>query len=324
VNVNSFVHPCHNPTVFEAEGNILNYIHATQGLERTYIHVFLGLDAPAMMAKDGTLYWIYSITDYEPLSLYRFQRFYAALGGASGDGDRLMTFVGELYADPAQPSFRLLDVLSVRYTVAARLDVDFTGAMRRLAPKWQEQPAFSRHYVLYRNADPLPRAYLVDSARFVDDDEQALTATTAPDFDPRTTVVIERSTTADQSPNSPKSTLTAARIVEYTARNVRIEAEAMRPGYLVLTDTYYPGWVAAVDGNRVEILRANYLLRAVQLQPGKHVVEFRYEPWSFRIGAGITVMTLLGSIVLFFTAGRRRTAQKRASTSTSAKNAPTT
>jgi len=312
-NVNPYFRPYHDATAFDGERNLLNYIHVAQGLERTYIHVLL--DGPAMMAKDGTLYRIYSITDYEPLSLHRFERFYAALQG--DDREQLMTFVGALHADPARPSFRLLDLLSVRYVVAQRTEADFIAAIDRLQPKWQAQPALSRYYTLYRNTDPLPRAYVVDSARFVDDEDQALAATTAPDFDPRTTVVIERSPTADQSPNSATSPLTAARIVEYAPRIVRIEAEAVRPSYLVLTDTHYPGWVASVDGNRVEILRANYLLRAVGLQPGKHVVEFRYEPWSFRIGACITVATLLASIVIFFR-------QKRASTSTSATSAPTT
>src|SRR5205814_7944695 len=71
-----------------------------------------------------------------------------------------------------------------------------------------------------------------------------------------------------------------------------------QPGYLVLADTYYPGWVARVDGVEQPILRADYLFRAVAVRPGQQVVEFRYEPTSFRIGAATSGLTLLVLVAL--------------------------
>ena len=65
---------------------------------------------------------------------------------------------------------------------------------------------------------------------------------------------------------------------------MRVTAEG--PGYLLLTDAYYPGWVARVDGEPVDILRADLMFRAVALGPGTHAVEFVYEPVSVK-GGGV-------------------------------------
>ena len=55
---------------------------------------------------------------------------------------------------------------------------------------------------------------------------------------------------------------------------------AQANGLLVLHDTYYPGWIAEVDGKSAPILRADILFRAVELPPGTHRVTFRFAPFS--------------------------------------------
>jgi uncharacterized membrane protein YfhO len=77
----------------------------------------------------------------------------------------------------------------------------------------------------------------------------------------------------------------------------------------VLTDTFYPGWTASVDGSPQPILRANYLFRAVRLPAGDHRVTFVYAPRSFAWGAGIALTTaalLIGWGVQSVRRGRRR------------------
>ena len=82
-----------------------------------------------------------------------------------------------------------------------------------------------------------------------------------------------------------------------------------QPGYLVLTDTYYPGWQATVDGTPVEILPANHAFRAVPLDSGEHRVVFEYDPLSFRLGAWITVgawLLVMVMVSLGAVSGKRR------------------
>jgi uncharacterized membrane protein YfhO len=64
----------------------------------------------------------------------------------------------------------------------------------------------------------------------------------------------------------------------------------------VLADTFYPGWQATLDGQPVEILRANHTFRAVAFPPGEHTVVFRYLPLSFQVGAVVSLLTLFVTV----------------------------
>jgi hypothetical protein len=90
----------------------------------------------------------------------------------------------------------------------------------------------------------------------------------------------------------------SAEIVEYRNNSVKIEAELSHQGLLVLNDAHYPGWRARVDGKDVELLRANFLFRAVALDEGRHTVEFVYRPKSLYIGAAISLISLIAIVYL--------------------------
>jgi hypothetical protein len=71
-------------------------------------------------------------------------------------------------------------------------------------------------------------------------------------------------------------------------------------GWLVLSDVWYPGWQAWVDGEIATLERADYLFRAVEVPAGSHQVEFIYRPYSFYIGAVISLITILGLVGYFW------------------------
>jgi uncharacterized membrane protein YfhO len=66
-------------------------------------------------------------------------------------------------------------------------------------------------------------------------------------------------------------------------------------GLLVLSDVDYPGWQARVDGQPAPVYRADYLLRAVPVEAGRHRIEVYYDPPLFKVGLAITILTLLVS-----------------------------
>jgi len=78
-----------------------------------------------------------------------------------------------------------------------------------------------------------------------------------------------------------------------------------------LSELVYPGWNALVDGKRVPILRADYLLRAIPLPPGDHEVSVQFRPASLLVGSVITLATLAGLAVLWAISKRRRRALAR-------------
>ncbi len=305
---NDLLHPYNDPVAFDAEQGVFDFIKANQGYARTYF--LASLPTPALMAKQGSLREIYSITDYEPLSLWRYARFFRLLESAKTRRPDVFPFTGLLTADPTEPTFGLIDLMSVRYIVAPKRESGFRRALLPHHPSWFVSPAsaFGRKVFVLENRDVLPRAFVAHGVVRAADGEAALAAIAAPGFDPRRTVVLE-----DAPPLEPTGTTSApfepARIVRYDPSSVVIETTATTAGHLVLTDTFYPGWTATVDGEDAPILQANYLFRAVPVAAGRHVVRFAYAPRSFALGISITIATLV-VVVVMLTAPLSRVARR--------------
>jgi len=311
---NSWMRPIHNPELIDGEAALLGYVKAHQGLDRTYLKPAPLLSAQpwrglvAAMEKQGTLREIYSITDYEPLSLDRYRAFYSRIAGPPARPiPPTLFFTGALAADPARPEFRMLDLLCVRFIALARSDTRAMVGLTHRVGEWRPVPVpAAGRYFLFERTEVLPRAYVAFDPWPVRNPDEALDAVSDAGFDPRRKVVVE-----DVGPAAPAGApaeIVPARIVGYEPTRVVVEAEAMRAGYLVLTDTFYPGWYAAVDGETQPIVRANYLFRAVALGPGRHLVTFTYAPASFRAGAVISLATLatMALAVAWSGLGRRR------------------
>jgi hypothetical protein len=159
---------------------------------------------------------------------------------------------------------------------------------------------------IYQNLDVLPRAFVVHRARVIEEDEAAVAAMRDESFRPKQEAILSEpppgwgAKSRQANLNSDQVT-----IISYKPERVIIEADLASEGYLILTDTYYPGWRACVDGEELSIIRANLLFRAISLSAGQHRVEFSYEPASLRTGAAVSSATLLGIVVGLWLARRR-------------------
>ncbi|MCC6763041.1 MAG: YfhO family protein [Deltaproteobacteria bacterium] len=288
---NVFRHPFHGVAILHEQDRILDYVRARQGLGRTYLHDAIGFDY-SVMNKQGTLNEIYSITDYEPLNLLRFEEVYDAIGMPRG----IAPFTGWLKVDPASPHLGVLDVLSLKYWVVANANADMRRMLGAPGSPWRPVPAVAtQRYQLFEHASPLPRAYVATHVVGVADAAASLGALLAPGFDPRRSVIVEDvpDLAAPRGSSAAPSPVVPARITRYEPRMVRVEVDAPAAGVLVLTDTWYPGWRATVDEAPAAIHPANHLVRAVPVGAGHHVVAFRYEPASVQRGALVSGLALL-------------------------------
>ena len=105
----------------------------------------------------------------------------------------------------------------------------------------------------------------------------------------------------DGRPSFPSAEVPATcgqvRIDDYGINEVTLSVEAEEPALVILTDSYYPGWTAYVDGVQKPIWRANSLFRAVEVPSGKHVLDFKYRPRSFRLGCAISLIFLVAILL---------------------------
>jgi hypothetical protein len=187
------------------------------------------------------------------------------------------SYTGEVSPD----ILRLLSLLNVKYLVSCfSLNLPIVEEIKL---DWQ-LPSVK----IYENRDVFPRAYVVGKSFFVQDPNTIINILSSDWFNPRKMVILE-----EQGPlGSEDIGFSDCKILKYKDDRVEISAKMTKPGYLVLTDSNYPGWKAYVDKKEAHIYYANCAFRAVFLEEGEHKVEFRYCPDSFKKGAAITIATI--------------------------------
>ncbi|RJQ29476.1 hypothetical protein C4571_01370 [Candidatus Parcubacteria bacterium] len=170
----------------------------------------------------------------------------------------------------------------------------------------QELPAsrdfrliYDRDLRIYENLGVLPKAYVVFNTRSASSPSEARRIFYEPSFDPRVSVILEDENVLSLVPRAATENLVAATVLEYKENEVVLRSETDRDGVLVLTDTFYSGWNAYIDGERTSIYPANVLFRGVFLPRGEHIVVFRYKPWWFWPSIAVSLACLIGAIGSF-------------------------
>jgi hypothetical protein len=140
----------------------------------------------------------------------------------------------------------------------------------------------------------LPRAFLVPHGRFVEK-EEILDILTSSDFDPHKTVLLEKVGGAEypEAVSLESSSSGEVEIKSYRPDSILLTTDAPVPAYLFLSEIFYPGWKAFIDGQPTRILRGNYLFRVLEVPEGRHRVHLEFDPWTIKAGTGITLLTAL-------------------------------
>jgi hypothetical protein len=193
------------------------------------------------------------------------------------------------------------------YKDAQQGSLDFTkyGVMNMLNTK----------YVVYgpEAANVIPNPNANGAAWFV----KEVVAVNSPTEELKKTETIDTKQTAviDQSKFAAAlfagiayDSLSSIRLTEFKPPYLKYETESSADGLAVFSEIYYPkGWIAFIDGKETPLLRANYVLRALKIPQGKHVVEFKFQPKPYLIGNKVTlasgwlvVLVVISSLVISF------------------------
>jgi len=226
----------------------------------------------------------------------------------------LLTIPGNPYK--GQPPYRINPPIASLYNVKYVLDpfqahdgvfplmAEYDGGRRLLGSLLVDHPQSPFKIRLYRNPQVMERAFLVPRARILFERParpgqatEAQRALVDRAFDPRRELLLHQQRgdppVLGGIPGEPIPG--GVRFEEYGPQRVRLTVDAPRDCWLFLSDTYYPGWVATVDGIATPIHRADICGRAVAVKAGRHEVVFAYAPSSFRNGL---IIALLGIVLL--------------------------
>lgn len=188
------------------------------------------------------------------------------------------------YAPLSSP---LLDLLGVKYIVTTRS-----------VPNPGYALVYDNEIKIYENKNVLPRAFFVNQARVFAERDTLLRE--LPQLDPTREVWLEESPPSVAVPsgggggeNAPPS------FEKYTGSEVILNTRLAAPAYLVLTDTFFPGWLAQIDGQDTPLYRADGNFRAVVVPAGEHTVRFKYSPVSFRVGSVLSLLAVIAVALAF-------------------------
>jgi len=142
------------------------------------------------------------------------------------------------------------------------------------------------------NINVLPKAFFVDSVEILPD-QPAVLRRISDDFDPSETAFIAQ----ELNISVHQDTTATAVVTTYNANHITVEISREEPGFMVLGEIWYPpGWNATLNGEDIDVIRTNYVLRGFEIPAGEHTLEMTLEPVWYKTG---NMLALAGTILLF-------------------------
>ncbi|MBF0384807.1 MAG: YfhO family protein [Candidatus Omnitrophica bacterium] len=247
----------------------------------------------ALFPNTATGYGIDDLGGYEGLFSKRFVRFvneFVSFGNFYKRGFGALRTSLPSYSSP------YLDLLNLKYIIAPNW-VNDIGAGKKV---------YSDEVNIFERETAFPRAFVVHRAVFDKDQDKTVASMKENSGNLRNLAFIEAESTPEFQAalsSSPEQDSSSAEITEYTPNRIKIKAQMENPGFLILSDTYYPGWKAKIDGKKTKVYPAYLMLRAVFVNKGTHEIEFYFMPFSFALGAIISILTLIILLLYSFTHG---------------------
>lgn len=241
--------------------------------------------------ENTTSYWHKSIGGYHAAKLRRYQEMieehistemngvFKAVSEAGGDMQKV-----------ASSGFPVLNMLNTRYFIF---------------------PLQGGKTVPIQNPYTLGNAWFVNEVQYVDNANEEIDALHR--IDPAKTAVVDKKFSAEVKSAAETDTLGTIKLTAYEPNDLKYEVNSKTGGTVVFSEIYYPGWQAYIDGVEAPHGRADYILRAMNVPAGKHVVEFKFDPKSLHVTetvAFVALGVLTCVLVLFLFLQVRRARRK--------------
>lgn len=252
---------------------------------------------PSLMEK------IYGLEGYEPLNLLDYSQFiYAVKNGLADKSYHLYVNL----ENREKYSKKILDLLGVKYFIYQSGDIGNPFKF----PIWEYhgvgyQEIFNDNkFIIYQNPDAFPKVATYASYRIIPERDKLLYQMLTSNTDMTKTLYLEK------KPNISNINLGLGevRIIKYSPNEIIINSKSNKPTLLFLNDIYYPGWQAYINGQKTEVLRANYVFRGLAIPKGENTIRFVYYPNSYKIGKTSTIITaFLVLFILLYTKKKKTT-----------------
>jgi hypothetical protein len=153
-----------------------------------------------------------------------------------------------------------------------------------------------------RNPGALGNAWFVSEVKTVNSPDEEMAALST--LNPATEAVVDVSKFPELKPATYNITGSTISLTGYSPDEVKYRYNATNAGLVVFSEVYYAeGWQSFIDGKPAPHIRANYVLRAMQVPAGAHTIEFKFEPKSYAIGNGVSLASSIALVLVLVGAG---------------------
>jgi hypothetical protein len=216
-----------------------------------------------------------SIQGYNPLHLATYADYIEVMNGGGQDYHWTDPYPDVLISSP------LMDMLNVRYVVVARAEGG-DASVESMIAAGKREVFRNDEVVVLENPAAYPRAWIVHEVR--QDDGTALAQLASGGLDGHKVAFVEGPLPKVDPLGDSIAAQERVTITEWSADAMTATVEAQAAGLVVFSEIHAPGWVARVDGERIDVLGVNRALRGVPVPAGAHTVELSYEPRLLRLG----------------------------------------
>jgi len=261
-----------------------------EGNAATFRIAPIGLTYPS---NSALAYGLQAVSGFEAAVPEKLQRFVLGLNEVYPDRISLLS------ENVVSARDRRFDMLNAKYVIVPSAGHDYEMFS-------QQQDRFSEilkleKVAVFQNKTVLPRAFIVGvgGVRVIKGDAEQMEAVKDQSFDPRRTVVVE-SLAPELAEVRPEPEFRGnVEIVDSDVNGYRFRVETSIPGVLVVSQNFYPGWKAFINGRPASVFPADHALTGIAVPAGRYDVNFQFQPSSFKVGASLSiiVVTVFGGLL---------------------------
>ena len=193
-----------------------------------------------------------------------------------------------------------LNLTNVRYLIEGK---DFeVSAFTNIFQPVTEYNGFT----LYKNLSAFDRAFMIYNYAVADGQQQALDLLHAYSGQLNKVAIVFQKDIQGMPLTTNTQGTYKIDFIKYTPGYIKLSCTTSQPGLFFISDTYFPGWHARVDGKKSKIIRTDYAFQGVWLSKGNHIIELNYDPASFKYGALLSIIGILSLIGFYFIAFRKK------------------
>ncbi len=240
------------------------------------------------MSPNSSVVWkLQDIRGYEIIKPYRYEEFEKHFG----------SYTYNFF------SHKVFDLIGVKYFVQSVTDIE----NEVLSEDKDINLVYQDDLInIYENRKVMPRAFVIFDVKLVENNINAIENFLDDSFDPKSQALVESECKEELKLENPNNFgFEYADIISYLPHEVKIKVNNKRDGLLVLTDSFYEGWKAYIDGKEVKIYPTNVAFRGIYTPKGEHEILFLYKPNSFKYSIYIALIGLMTCLFLLIVRQRK-------------------